>query len=53
MSGIFTITYFIPEHDDQNNSVTGLVNNEGPPIRKIFVGNLSDRVSSIVNNFLL
>jgi hypothetical protein len=45
--------YFFSEVDEQsNNSVPSSVNRESPPVRKIFVGNLSDRVSNTVIYYL-
>jgi hypothetical protein len=51
-NGISEVKYCFSENDDQNNnSVASSVNSESPPIRKIFVGNLSDRVSNTVTLF--
>ena len=39
---------FFTEHNDQDKSASSSVTNKSPPIRKIFVGNLSRRVSNDV-----
>jgi hypothetical protein len=48
----FLKQYYFPEHNDQDKSASSSVTNKSPPIRKIFVGNLSGRVSNNVIYFL-
>jgi hypothetical protein len=52
-NGISEVKYCFSENDGQNNnSVASSVNRKSPPIRKIFVGNLSDSVSNTVTLFI-
>jgi hypothetical protein len=51
-SGISEVEYCFSENDDSDSSAPSLINSESPPIRKIFVGNISDRVSNSVIYYL-